>query len=84
MKIIFRFSYLSAVLHGEQLGNNRYPLAQYLVNSSFNNLTNLDISKLPKDYNGDNYDLILDKDCNLIKAEKDLEVSEKLADKLRG
>jgi len=79
MKIVYRFSYLSVVLsdHKNKV-ESKHSLETYLSGTSFTWLKDFDFSKLPDDYNGDNYDLIFNENLNFIKAEKDLNETHKL------
>lgn len=82
MKIIYRFSFLSAVIEGAKKNNLSFAIQYYLDNSVWKwGIEKLDLSLIPDDYNGDNYDLIFDNDYNFIRAEKDLDISHKLGGK---
>ena len=80
MKVVFRFSYMSAVLSDAKSGSLTYPLKSYVSGSKWENAAlSLDLSKLPEDYNGDNYDLWFDEEYNFVKAERDLNKTNEVA-----
>jgi hypothetical protein len=76
MIIIYRYSYLSCLLSDKKISNNKDLLGSYLLLCNVTWLIDFDVSKLPIDYDGNNYDLIFDNDYNFVKAELDLNISD--------
>ena len=72
MQTIYRFSYLASVLAGLKNDGLTYHLSYYLNDTPWLKLTEKDLSGIPSDYDGNNYELLFDGDYNFVKAEKEL------------
>lgn len=86
MNVIFRYSFASCVFYDFKKAGNTEKASYYFENTNsspwlLKAARSLDISQLPGDYNGDNYDLIFDPEGDLIHISKDLDTTYELIEK---